>query len=81
MATAPAVDTFGQGIGQPAINLWDITPSDTVELQFITRGIRVGGAGDLAILTLGGQTVTIGDVVAGETIPVMARKVYATNTT
>jgi len=82
MASEPlARDLMGAGVGQPATDLFLITPSDTVLLNYITRAIRVGGAGDLAVKTLGGDVVTIPSVLAGETIAVRAVKVYATNTT
>jgi len=82
MASEPlARDLIGAGVGQPASVLFLITPSDTASLNYITRAIRVGGAGDLAVKTLGGDVVTIPSVLAGETISVRAVLVYNTNTT
>lgn len=43
--------------------------------------IRVGTAGDLAILPLEGSAVTITNVQAGEIIPVRCLKVLKTGTT
>lgn len=71
----------GGGIGQPASHLFLITPSDTDTVRYVTRAIRVGTAGDLAVLTLGGETVTIPDVVAGEVLAIQVTKVYSSNTT
>ena len=81
MSGIPAIEVLGQGIGQPATHPFLITPSDTNELQYITRGIRVGTAGDVAIQRRDGTVVTIPDVAAAETIPIVIKKVYATNTT
>ena len=72
---------LGQGVGEPADELFLVTPSDSVDLRFVTRCIRVGGAGDLAVLTIRNTLVTIPSVLAGEYVTVRARKVYSTNTT
>jgi hypothetical protein len=76
-----AQEILGQGIGQPATHLFTITPSDSVNLRYVTRAIRVGGAGDLAVKTSGGSIETIPSCLAGEVIAVMAVKVYSTGTT
>lgn len=80
-ATPMSAEILGQGVGEPAEELFLVTPSDSVDLRFVTRAIRVGGAGDLAVLTIRNTLVTIPSVLAGETIPIRARKVYSTNTT
>ena len=72
---------IGPGIGQPAEHLFLITASDTADLPFVTRAIRVGTAGNLAVLTTASELVTIPLVLAGETIAVQATRVYSTNTT
>lgn len=77
----PAIEWQGQGVGQPAQHLFLITPSDTTYLHYVTRAIRVGSAGDVAVLTSGGETITIANCQDGEILPVMAVKVYSTNTT
>ncbi len=81
MATPPAVDILGQGLGQPAEFVWLITPSDSDELRFVTRAIRVGTAGDLAVKSASGDTVIIPDVLAGETLAIRVRVVFSTSTT
>jgi len=82
MATQPpGMELIGAGVGQPASYAFLITPSDTVPLNYITRAIRVGGAGDLAVKTLGGSVIIIPSVLAGETIAVRAVLVYNTSTT
>jgi len=74
-------DVTGRGIGQPGSFLFTITPSDTEELQYVTRAVRVGTGGDLAVKTDGGSVVTIPDVLSGETLAIRCVRVYATNTT
>lgn len=56
-----------------------ITPSDTAEVYFVA--IRVGVAGNLAVRTENGTTLTIPNVAAGETIKLRVTKVLATGTT
>lgn len=69
-------------LNAPARRLYTVTPSDTATLPFVTRGIRVGtAAGNLRVITVDGDDVTIPSVQVGETVPVMATKVMATSTT
>lgn len=79
--SVPPIEILGQGLGQPSAYLFLITPSDTDNLQYVTRAIRVGTAGDLAVLTVAGQVVTIPDCLSGEVLPIQVQKVYSTNTT
>ncbi len=80
-ATPMSAEILGQGVGEPAEEVWLVTPSDSVDLRFVTRAIRVGGAGDLAVLTTRNTLTTIPSVLAGETLAIRVRKVYSTNTT
>ena len=74
-------DITGSGIGEPARFAFLITPSDDDELLSVTRGIRIGTAGDVALKTMGNSVIVIPDVLAGETLVIRAVKVYATGTT
>ena len=67
--------------GEPASHLFLITASDTDYLPYVTKAIRVGGAGNLRVLTVGNEDVTIPSLVAGETVSVCAQKVFSTSTT
>jgi hypothetical protein len=80
-ATDIPTQILGQGVGQPATHIWLITASDTAQLRYTTRAIRVGGAGDLRVKTVAGDDVVIPSVLAGETLPIMCTMVYSTNTT
>lgn len=56
-----------------------VTPHDTNLNQF--KGLYVGGAGAVAVTTVGGQVVTFSGVPAGATLFVEVQKVMSTNTT
>ena len=64
-----------------------VTPSDTVNIPAVTGGtnngcvLYVGGAGDLKVLTIGGDEVTLVAVPAGSFIPVQVLRVFSTGTT
>lgn len=56
-----------------------VTPSDSTVLDF--RALWVGGAGNVAVRTRNGQTVTFSGVAAGTILPVQGDRVMSTNTT
>lgn len=58
-----------------------ITPSDSVDLPHLTRGIYVGGDGDVVAVRADGVAVTLTGALAGTVLPVVARRVNSTNTT
>jgi len=59
-----------------------ITPSDTVDLSRVTRGIYVGVSGDVAIIgEKDNAAVTFKNAAAGSILPVRAKRVMSTNTT
>lgn len=59
-----------------------ITPSDSAELSHIVRQIYVGAAGDVKVVSAGGQTVIHVAVPAGSYISgLRIRKVFSTGTT
>ena len=57
-----------------------VTKSDTTVLT-ATRGIYVGGAGNLAVTMMDDTVVTFTGVPAGTFLPIRATKVMSTNTT
>ena len=69
------------GLTSPARNCAAITPNDSTDLAVVTRGIYVGVSGDVALITEGGQTVTLKNAAQGSTIPVRAARVLSTGTT
>ena len=59
-----------------------VTPSDTVDLAYVSRAIYVGGAGNLAVLLSGdAAAVTLIAVAVGSVLPLRVKRVMATNTT
>lgn len=79
---ADLFDKLLRGLASPAENAFAITPDDNNDLATHTRGIWVGGAGDI-VLTLArdGASVTFAGAVAGTVIPVRAKRVHSTDTT
>ena len=69
------------GYDAPASNAFAVTPADGSNLTHSARALFVGGAGDIKVDTLGGDTVTFTGVLAGSILPVRILKVYATDTT
>lgn len=64
----------------PLRDLIAVTPNDTTILQGI-RALWVGGAGNVAVRTIQGTTVTISGIVAGTLIPIEVDIILATGTT
>lgn len=56
-----------------------VTPSDTTAVTF--RALWVGGAGNVAVVTEGGNSVTFTGVPAGTLLPIAVRAVNSTSTT
>lgn len=69
------------GLESPPSRGVAITPDDGTDLGFPIRGLMVGTAGDVAILTTGGDTVTLPALQPGAQYAVLARRVLATGTT
>jgi hypothetical protein len=62
-----------------AADAFAITPSDTA--PNVTRGVYVGGAGNVTVVTLAGSTVTFTAVPVGTVVPIQTKLVKATLTT
>ena len=58
-----------------------VTPHDTNELDFVTRGIYVGVSGDLKVQLFDGTIITYVDILAGVTHAKAVRQVFDTGTT
>ncbi len=70
-------------ISVPALNAKAITPADS-DLETHTRGIYVGGTGDVTVMMagdLGDSIVTFKAVPVGVVIPVVAKQIRTTLTT
>lgn len=64
----------------PAQDAAVVTPSDTAD-QGLVRGLFVGGAGNVSLVTALGNTVVFTGVLAGSILPVRCTKVRSTGTT
>ena len=72
---------FVTTLESPAKNALAITKSDSSDLTHATRGLYVGGGGNVKVLMVGGQVVTFTGVTAGSLLPIRVNKVYSTDTT
>lgn len=77
MANKPSIEPDQQNA--PAATLVALTKSDSTVLA-PTRGLYVGGAGDVAVVDLSGNSVTLVGVLAGSVIPVRVVKLLSTGT-
>lgn len=80
---AAAVDNFsteGVSLDSPYVDAAAVAPSDTNDLAAVTRGLYVGGAGALTVITAAGNTVAFAAVPAGTTIRIRVSRVKLTGT-
>jgi hypothetical protein len=75
-----AQDVSDGGLGQPAVHAAAVTPSDSVDLNYTTRAIFVGGAGNVEVIMKGGETVVFSGVTAGTLLPIRVERVKAGST-
>lgn len=80
-----ALDQFGYRTGgtpdQPAGHAEAVTPSDSGDLAYVSRGLYVGGAGNMAVIMVSGATVTFSNILAGTVLPIRVSRVKSTGTT
>lgn len=75
-------DTYHTGLSDTAANAAAITPHDSTDLSRTTRGIYVGGAGNVSVeMKSTGTAVVFQGLAAGTILPVRATRVNATGTT
>lgn len=77
--SAPPPGASGQD--GAASNAVAVTPSDSVNLASPARSLYVGGAGNVTVVTVGGQVITFTAVPAGSILPIQVSRVNATSTT
>jgi hypothetical protein len=71
----------GGDLLSPAIDGVAVVPSDTVDLTVAPRRLWIGGAGNVHINTLAGNSLTYTAVPAGVYLQVRPSRVFATGTT
>ncbi|MHB1871748.1 MAG: spike base protein, RCAP_Rcc01079 family [Steroidobacteraceae bacterium] len=79
--TAPDRFPGAEDLFSPACHAAAVTPSDTASLTYVSKRLWVGGAGNVTLITAGGQTVEYANVPAGTYLQVRAVQVNATGTT
>lgn len=70
----------GHGSGEGIV----IVPNDDVDLARVTRGVYVGGIGDLTVEFANappGVAVLLSAVPVGTVLPIQVRRIHDTNTT
>ena len=65
----------------PAEDASAVTTSDSTNLTNTARALYVGTAGNIALVTVGGNVITFTNVQSGTILPVRTTRVNATNTT
>jgi hypothetical protein len=78
---ADQFNTFNSALDSPGKHAFAITPNDAADLAAATRAIYVGTSGDLAVIMVGGETVTFPAVQGGTMLPIRATRVLSTGTT
>lgn len=69
-----------QGATVAATRIKAITPNNDQEIGVVNRAIYVGGAGDIKVMTYGGDIVTITGVPAGALLPLSVKFIYSSGT-
>ncbi len=67
------------GLDSPARYAAAVTPHDSTDLTTSARALHVGTEGNISILTVGGDTVTL--IGVSGFVPVCVQRVNATSTT
>lgn len=73
--------SYQPSLDGPADHAAAVTPSDSTDLTTSARALFVGGAGNVKVTTVGGDTVTFTGVTAGSWLPVRCSRVWSTGTT
>ena len=77
------VDKFSSladSITAPVSNAFEITPNDTTDLNYVTRGLYVSAVADVVVDMNDSGTVTLTNLAPGVLHPLRVRRVYATGT-
>lgn len=74
--------SFVEGLTSPGESAVAVTPHDSTDLPFCSRGLWIGGAGNISVqmLTTGTAIVFTG-IPAGTWMPLRVHRVNATGTT
>ena len=73
--------SYATGLDSPAGDAASVTPNDGADLATASRALYIGGTGNVAVVTVGGDTVTFANVPSAAILPVRVARVLATGTT
>lgn len=81
----PATDDYQfhvDGLTAPAENAVAVTPHNSTDLTKATRALWIGGAGNISVEMVGGQSaVVFSGIAAGTWMPLRVTRVNSTSTT
>lgn len=72
---------MGDDLQGPARRGAAVTPDDNADLPTASKRLWIGGLGDVALVTVGGDSLTYHSVPAGSYLQVRAARVKSTGTT
>ena len=75
------ITTYQTGLSSPPSRGMAVSPDDGADLAFAIRGLMVGTAGDVALVTTRGDTITMPALQPGVQYAVLSTRVLATGTT
>lgn len=75
------LSSASNSITAPAGRFAAVTPSDSVDLTYLTRALYVGGDGTVVAVDANGTAVSFVGVVAGTVLPIRVSRVNSTSTT
>ena len=74
-------ETYATGLTSPARDASAITPNDGADLGAATRALYVGQSGDVQVVMVSGETITLSNVQAGVVYPIRVARVLSSGTT
>jgi hypothetical protein len=66
------------GWDQPASIFQTVTPNDSTDLTYVTRGLYIGGAGNVGVYDIAGNYYLFRGVPAGTILPIRVSRVLLT---
>jgi hypothetical protein len=78
---ADKFENHASSLEAPAAHAAAVTPDNGTDLATTARALYVGGAGNIVLVTAGGEEVTFNSVPAGFILPVRTARVKSTSTT
>lgn len=81
MAATDNFVNYVHAMGASSRNWEAITPSDSTDLNYVTRGIYVGGDGNINAVAPDGTVVLFSGAKAGSVLPLEVARVKSTSTT